>query len=158
MLFMPAEELEHLDLTFTCPRGVHEVGPVLLQLQVPSADPFIVCLQGLSESPLMPGGADTQVTIHNVEEYVRLHSEFIMQTNVKRALKLMKAGFQIGIPRNILSTLTPEQFTLLLSGAGDVSAEELIAILDFSSGDSLPRVSEMRVRASVYVGSWGERQ
>ncbi len=56
------------------------------------------------------------VTSHNVDEYIRLVSQFMLNDGVRRQLQAFKDGFDTVFPMDSLRCFEPFELQLLLSG------------------------------------------
>ena len=88
--------LEELALTFT---------------YLPSSRVF-----GFSATDLTAGGADTEVTLDNVEEYADLTTSFCLEKGIARQLEAFHAGFCKVFPMDKLRAFSPEEVRVMLCG------------------------------------------
>jgi E3 ubiquitin-protein ligase HUWE1 len=96
---------------------------------------------------LVPDGRNIAVTDDNKAEYVRLVSEYKLQTSVKDQLKefltgmdrlyncLIK-GFHDVIPAELISIFTEQEVELLISGLPDIDIEDWKAHTNYSNYDA----------------------
>ena len=73
---------------------------------------------------LVPDGRTIPVTDENKSEYVRLVSEYRLQTSVKDQLKEFLTGFHDIIPADLVSIFTEQELELLISGLPDIDIED----------------------------------
>jgi len=73
---------------------------------------------------LVPDGRVIPVTDENKSEYVRLVSEYRLQTSVKDQLKEFLTGFHDIIPADLVSIFTEQELELLISGLPDIDIED----------------------------------
>ena len=73
---------------------------------------------------LVPEGRTIPVTDENKSEYVRLVSEYRLQTSVKDQLKEFLTGFHDIIPADLVSIFTEQELELLISGLPDIDIED----------------------------------
>jgi E3 ubiquitin-protein ligase TRIP12 len=70
-------------------------------------------LPGYSTIELMDKGADTLVTIHNVDAYVDKVLDFTLGFGVQRQVDAFKAGFSEVFPYSALKAFTPDELVML---------------------------------------------
>ncbi|CAB3980054.1 E3 ubiquitin- ligase TRIP12, partial [Paramuricea clavata] len=66
---------------------------------------------------LKKGGKDIPVTIHNLEEYIKLVVQWTLIDGVTKQMQAFKEGFETVFPLSSLSCFTPEEMDLLLCGS-----------------------------------------
>jgi E3 ubiquitin-protein ligase TRIP12 len=71
-------------------------------------------LPGLGEWELKPHGADIDLTIDNVEEYVTLTVKALLEDGVRLQLDAFRHGFEEVFNKTILAPPVPGQFCRLL--------------------------------------------
>ncbi|XP_021929507.1 E3 ubiquitin-protein ligase HECTD1 isoform X4 [Zootermopsis nevadensis] len=92
----PVMRLEDLAITFT---------------YLPSSRVF-----GYTAADLALGGADTEVTLDNVEEYGDLTTAFCLEKGIARQLESFCAGFGRVFPMDKLRAFSPEEVRVMLCG------------------------------------------
>lgn len=92
----PVMRLEDLAITFT---------------YLPSSRVF-----GYTAAELVPGGADTEVTLDNVEEYADLTTAFCLEKGIARQMESFHAGFCRVFPMDKLRAFSPEEVRVMLCG------------------------------------------
>lgn len=65
---------------------------------------------------LIEDGANTEVTVHNVDKYLDKLLEFHFSTGIKSQLDAMREGFALVCPINALSLVTPNELLKILCG------------------------------------------
>ncbi|KAK7791453.1 hypothetical protein R5R35_010932 [Gryllus longicercus] len=65
---------------------------------------------------LAPGGADIEVTIENVEEYVDLSTNFCLEKGITRQMEAFHSGFCRVFPIDKLKAFSPEEVRIMLCG------------------------------------------
>jgi len=85
---------------------------------------------------LVPDGRTIPVTDENKAEYVRLVSEYKLQTSVKDQLKEFLTGFHDIIPADLVSNFTEQELELLISGLPDIDIEDWKAHSTYSNYDA----------------------
>ncbi|KAI5814137.1 putative ubiquitin-protein ligase Ufd4 [Pyronema omphalodes] len=68
---------------------------------------------GYDEIELIPNGANTPVTIYNVEEYIGKVIDMTVGSGVKRQVEAFRAGFTEVFPYNALRSFTPSELVML---------------------------------------------
>jgi E3 ubiquitin-protein ligase TRIP12 len=68
---------------------------------------------GYDEIELIPNGADTPVTIFNVDEYIGKVIDMTVGSGVKRQVEAFRAGFTEVFPYNALRSFTPSELVML---------------------------------------------
>jgi len=81
-------------------------------------------LPGSPHIELRKGGKDTSVTIHNLEQYLKLMSHWILVEGVSRQMESLREGFESVFPLHHLSLFYPEEMDLLLCGASQSCTTE----------------------------------
>jgi len=92
----PVMRLEDLAITFT---------------YLPSSRVF-----GYTAAELVPGGADMEVTLDNVEEYADLTTAFCLDKGIARQMESFHAGFCRVFPMDKLRAFSPEEVRVMLCG------------------------------------------
>lgn len=96
---------------------------------------FETSVGGTTEE-LIPGGSQIPVTPDNIFKYVRLYATKVMIGCVENELRAMRSGLNDVIPSELLTSLTPEDFQLLLSGGTtDVDINRLRSVMTFSNSN-----------------------
>lgn len=96
---------------------------------------FETSVGGTTEE-LVPGGSQVPVTPENICKYVRLYATKVMIGCVEAELRAMRSGLHDIIPAELLSSLTPEDFQLLVSGGTtDVDINRLRSVISFSNSN-----------------------
>ncbi|XP_015768582.1 PREDICTED: E3 ubiquitin-protein ligase UBR5-like [Acropora digitifera] len=96
---------------------------------------FETSVGGTTEE-LVPGGSQIPVTPENICKYVRLYATKVMIGCVEAELRAMRSGLHDIVPVELLSSLTPEDFQLLLSGGTtDVDINRLRSVISFSNSN-----------------------
>jgi len=70
-------------------------------------------LPGFDDIELIPHGADTKATIHNVGEYVDRVIDMTLGSGVRRQVEAFRAGFSQVFPYNALRSFTPDELVML---------------------------------------------
>ena len=70
-------------------------------------------LPGFDGIELIPRGADTKVTIHNVGDYVDRVIDMTLGSGVRRQVEAFRAGFSQVFPYNALRSFTPDELVML---------------------------------------------
>lgn len=70
-------------------------------------------LPGYPEIELIPNGANTSVTIHNVGEYVDQVIDLTLGSGVRRQAEAFRAGFSQVFPYSALRAFTPDELVML---------------------------------------------
>ncbi|KAL7276902.1 Ubiquitin fusion degradation protein 4 [Rhizina undulata] len=70
-------------------------------------------LPGYPELQLIPNGDNTQVTIHNVGEYVDRVIDLTLGSGVKRQAEAFRVGFSQVFPYSALKAFTPDELVML---------------------------------------------
>lgn len=70
-------------------------------------------LPGFDGIELVPHGADTKVTIHNVGDYVDKVIDMTLGSGVRRQVEAFRAGFSQVFPYNALRSFTPDELVML---------------------------------------------
>lgn len=110
---MRAHQIQNLCLSFDTANGV----PVLLEdlaltfTYAPGSNIF-----GFNEVELVANGADIEVSIENVEEYIELTTSFCLEKGVSRQLEAFREGFDTVFPMEKLSAFCPEEIRVMLCG------------------------------------------
>ncbi|XP_044749275.1 E3 ubiquitin-protein ligase Ufd4 isoform X2 [Coccinella septempunctata] len=95
----------------------HSSGPVLLEdlaltfTYLPSSSVF-----GYSSVELVPSGADIEVNIENIEEYVELTTSFCLEKGIARQMEAFKQGFTTVFPMEKLAAFNPDELRIMLCG------------------------------------------
>ncbi|KAF6040204.1 HECTD1 [Bugula neritina] len=71
---------------------------------------------GYEEVELVPGGAETMVDIHNVEEYIQLVTDFCMHSGIQSQLDAFTDGFNSVFPMEKLHSFSPSELVVMLCG------------------------------------------
>ncbi|KAK3859367.1 hypothetical protein Pcinc_034518 [Petrolisthes cinctipes] len=71
---------------------------------------------GYSAVELRPGGADQEVNLGNVEDYVDLTLNWALENGVRRQLEAFRAGFCHVFPMKKLGAFSPDELRLMLCG------------------------------------------
>jgi E3 ubiquitin-protein ligase HECTD1 len=71
---------------------------------------------GYSAVDLVPDGGNVEVTVDNVDEYVRLCREFYLYTGIRRQVNAFRTGFNRVFPIDTLQSFSAEELRLLLCG------------------------------------------
>jgi len=79
-------------------------------------------LPGAPHLELRKGGRDVAVTAHNVDQYVRLVTHWLLVEGVSRQMESLREGFESVFPLHHLALFYPEEMDLLLCGASQSSA------------------------------------
>ena len=74
-------------------------------------------LPGFPDFELKPGGADVDVTIDNLGEYVRLVTDALLVGGVRAQLAAFRQGFSDVFLASRLAPFTPSELDVLLNGA-----------------------------------------
>ncbi|KAG8445495.1 hypothetical protein GDO86_010313 [Hymenochirus boettgeri] len=74
-------------------------------------------LPGFPNIELKKGGKDVPVTVHNLEDYLRLVSYWALNEGVSRQLDSFRDGFESVFPLNHLQYFYPEELDQLLCGS-----------------------------------------
>lgn len=75
-------------------------------------------LPGFSNIELRKGGKDILVTIHNLEEYLKLLAYWTMNEGVRRQMEAFKEGFESVFSLNQLKIFYPHELEYLFCGSG----------------------------------------
>lgn len=70
-------------------------------------------LPGYPEIELIPNGANTSVTIHNIGEYVDRVIDLTLGSGVRRQAEAFRAGFSQVFPYSALRAFTPDELVML---------------------------------------------
>lgn len=70
-------------------------------------------LPGYPEIELIPNGANTSVTIHNIGEYVDQVIDLTLGSGVRRQAEAFRAGFSQVFPYSALRAFTPDELVML---------------------------------------------
>lgn len=73
-------------------------------------------LPGYSDVELKRGGKDMTVTIHDLEEYIKLVVQWTLVSGVKRQLDALREGFNSVLPLSNLTSFTYSEMELILCG------------------------------------------
>ena len=71
---------------------------------------------GFTDTELRPGGADYEVTLENMEDYLELMSEFCLERGIRRQMEALRQGFDRVFPMSRLAAFSPAELRLLLCG------------------------------------------
>ncbi|XP_057377283.1 E3 ubiquitin-protein ligase Ufd4-like [Daphnia carinata] len=71
---------------------------------------------GFTDVELRSGGADFEVTLDNVEDYVELMAEFCLERGIRRQMEALRQGFDRVFPMSRLAGFSPAELRLLLCG------------------------------------------
>ncbi|XP_064113960.1 E3 ubiquitin-protein ligase HECTD1-like isoform X12 [Macrobrachium nipponense] len=71
---------------------------------------------GYSAIELRSGGADQEVTLENVEDYIDLTLNWTLETGIRRQLEAFRAGFCQVFPMKKLGAFSPDELRLMLCG------------------------------------------
>ncbi|KAF4532694.1 hypothetical protein B566_EDAN002930 [Ephemera danica] len=71
---------------------------------------------GFSAADLSDGGADKEVCLDNVEEYVDLTLSFCLEKGIRRQMEAFKQGFCRVFPIDKLKAFSPEEVRIMLCG------------------------------------------
>lgn len=93
-------------------------------------------MHGFTSHELVPGGAEVEVTLDNVEEYVKLMCRFVLDEGVAAQREAIREGIAQVFPPTQLNALTPQELRRLLAGEGGVSwtREELVREVEPRNG------------------------
>lgn len=80
-------------------------------------------LPGSPAVELRKGGKDIPVTVHNLEQYLKLLSHWILVEGVSRQMDSLREGFESVFPLHHLALFYPEEMDLLLCGASQSTSE-----------------------------------
>ncbi|KAK9885691.1 hypothetical protein WA026_012456 [Henosepilachna vigintioctopunctata] len=95
----------------------HSSGPVLLEdlaltfTYSPGSSVF-----GFSSVDLVPSGADIEVNIENIEEYVEMTTTFCLEKGIARQLEAFRQGFVTVFPMEKLAAFNPDELRVMLCG------------------------------------------
>lgn len=73
-------------------------------------------LPGYSRIEMMKGGKDTAVSIHNLEDYLKLLKYWTMSEGVTKQMRAFKEGFESVFPLNRLQVFYPDELAFLFCG------------------------------------------
>lgn len=71
---------------------------------------------GYSSVELVPSGADIEVNIENIEEYVELTTSFCLENGIARQMEAFKQGFTTVFPMEKLAAFSPNELRIMLCG------------------------------------------
>jgi len=71
---------------------------------------------GLAAADLRPGGADQDVRLENVEEYVDLTLNFCLEAGVRRQMEAFRDGFNRVFSLDKLRAFSPDEVRLMVCG------------------------------------------
>lgn len=74
------------------------------------------CVPGHPMVEMMKGGRDEWLDVHNVEQYVKLSLEWLLQLGPERQLEALKEGFESLIPLTSLNIFYPHELDTLFCG------------------------------------------
>ncbi|RMX82009.1 hypothetical protein D0869_06376 [Hortaea werneckii] len=95
-------------------------------------------LPGYPHVELLPGGANTNVTMDNVNQYIRLVIEFTLGTGVQRQIDAFRSGFSQVFPYGALKAFTPDELVMLFGRVQeDWSLETLMDSIKADHGYNL---------------------
>jgi len=87
---------------------------------------------------LKEGGSNILVTLDNIEEYVQLSFEFLLDKGIRRQMKAFRNGFNYVFDISHLEIFSPSELDFLLCGVqedlADWSSQLLLDSLKFSRG------------------------
>lgn len=81
---------------------------------------FDFTLPGFPDFELKPNGRDTDLTVHNIEEFVQLVVEATLTLSVSAQIDALRAGFQAVLPLESISLFSPAELDTLLNGAEEL--------------------------------------
>ncbi|KAL1918123.1 uncharacterized protein VTP21DRAFT_3389 [Calcarisporiella thermophila] len=103
-------------------------------------------LPGFPEIELKPSGADIEVTIHNVDEYVRAVSDMTVHSGVARQVEAFRDGFSTVFPVQDLRVFTAEELVALFGNAReDWSVETVMDSIKADHGYGMDSPSVQRL-------------
>ncbi|CAN6481260.1 unnamed protein product [Victoria cruziana] len=92
-------------------------------------------LPGYPDYVLKPGGENTMVDIHNLEEYISLVVDATLKTGIMRQLEAFRAGFSQVFDISSLQIFSPNELDCLLCGRRELwKAESLVDHIKFDHG------------------------
>lgn len=71
---------------------------------------------GYSAVEIRPGGADQEVTLDSLEDYVDLTLNWALEAGLRRQLEAFRIGFSSAFPIEKLGAFSPDELRLLLCG------------------------------------------
>lgn len=71
---------------------------------------------GYSSADLIPNGSSIDVTIHNLEEYCELSTNFSLQNGIAKQLEAFHRGFSQVFSINKLAAFSPEEARMMICG------------------------------------------
>ncbi|EDO37117.1 predicted protein, partial [Nematostella vectensis] len=96
---------------------------------------FETSVGGTTEE-LVPGGSHLPVSPENIYQYVRLYASKVMIGCVEAELQSMRSGLYDVIPSELLTSLSPEDFQLLVSGGTtDIDMNKLRSVITFTNSN-----------------------
>eukprot|EP00939_MAST-03C_sp_MAST-3C-sp1_P001612 g1612.t1 len=85
---------------------------------------------------LRPGGADEDVTIDNIDDYVALLAKFYCYSSIKDQIEAMLRGFYAVVPESFLCVFDPQELELMLCGMPVIDVEDWRRNTDYKDGYS----------------------
>ncbi|OAG19006.1 thyroid hormone receptor interactor 12 [Alternaria alternata] len=107
-------------------------------------------LPGYDSIELIPNGADTPVTIENVDTYVEKVIDFTLGSGVQRQADAFRAGFTEVFPYSALKAFTPDELVMLFGRTDeDWSLETLMDSIKADHGYNLDSKSVRNLLATM---------
>jgi E3 ubiquitin-protein ligase TRIP12 len=107
-------------------------------------------LPGYGSIELIPNGADTSVTIENVDTYVEKVIDFTLGSGVQRQADAFRAGFTEVFPYSALKAFTPDELVMLFGRTDeDWSLETLMDSIKADHGYNLDSKSVRNLLATM---------
>jgi E3 ubiquitin-protein ligase TRIP12 len=107
-------------------------------------------LPGYDSIELIPNGADTPVTIENVDTYVEKVIDFTLGSGVQRQADAFRAGFTEVFPYSALKAFTPDELVMLFGRTDeDGSLETLMDSIKADHGYNLDSKSVRNLLATM---------
>jgi len=73
----------------------------------------LILLKGIN---LIPNGDNEIVTIENVEDYLNLTLEFVLERGIRKQMDAFRQGFNLVFPMEKLSSFSPMEVRTMLCG------------------------------------------
>eukprot|EP00056_Hartaetosiga_gracilis_P011929 m.185416 g.185416 ORF g.185416 m.185416 type:complete len:847 (-) comp13605_c1_seq6:193-2733(-) len=91
---------------------------------------------GFKHHPLIDGGEDIDVTVHNAGEFVQRLTSWMIKDGIAKQTRALRRGFYSVFPMNKLSIFAPNEILLVLGGEQDLNwtIEELLAATEPQHG------------------------
>lgn len=114
-------------------------------------------LPGYPHIELLPGGSSKNVTLNNINQYIRLVIDYTLGAGVQRQVDAFRAGFSQVFPYSALKAFTPDELVMLFGSVNeDWSLETLTDSIKADHGYNLDSKSVrnlLQVMSELSVGA-----